>query len=146
MKNLSKQTKSLSEKEIIRTWHLIDANGKILGRLSPVITKLLQGKNKTNYVPYLDTGDYVVVINAKNISISGKKNKTKIYTSYSGYPGGLRRTTYESLKESNPTEILKHAVSGMLPKNKFRDTRLKRLYIFADNQNRFKDKFNKLKN
>ncbi len=141
MKNLTKQTKPVKAKEINRTWHLFDANGKILGRLSPEISHFLQGKNKVNYVPYLDMGDYVVVVNARKIAISGKKNKTKIYTNYSGYPGGLRKVSFEKLLNTNPGLIVKNAVSGMLPKNKFRDDRLQRLFIFADENHPYKNKF-----
>ncbi len=141
MKNPTQQTKPVKAKEINRAWHLFDARGKILGRMAPEISQLLQGKNKVNYVPYLDVGDNVVVINAKKIVISGRKNKTKIYTNYSGYPGGLRKVTYEKLLEENPGLIIKNAVSGMLPKNKFRDIRLNRLFIFADENHPHKDKF-----
>ena len=144
MKNLTKLTKPVKEKEIKRNWHLIDASGKMVGRIAPEISRLLQGKNKVNYVSYLDSGDYVVVVNAQQISISGKKDQTKVYTSYSGYPGGLRRVSYEKLHKNNPGEIISHAVSGMLPKNKFRDDRIKRLFIYKDANHPHKDKFVKL--
>ncbi|MCS6956715.1 MAG: 50S ribosomal protein L13, partial [Patescibacteria group bacterium] len=88
MKKITQQTKSVKEKEIKRNWHLIDVKGKVLGRIAPEIAKLLQGKNKVNYVSYLDLGDNVVVINAKDIVLTGKKTNSKIYTNYSGYPGG----------------------------------------------------------
>ncbi|MCX7955711.1 MAG: 50S ribosomal protein L13 [Patescibacteria group bacterium] len=141
MKKITQQTKSIKEKEIKRNWHLIDAKGKVLGRIAPVISKILQGKNKINYVSYLDMGDYVVVINAKNIILTGKKRQSKIYTSYSGYPGGLKIKKVNDLIDNNPEYILKKAVSGMLPKNKFRDKRLKRLFVYKDNIHPFKDKF-----
>ncbi|MBI5127604.1 50S ribosomal protein L13 [Candidatus Roizmanbacteria bacterium] len=144
MKNPTQQTKSVKAKEINRKWHLFDVKGKILGRMASEISQLLQGKNKVNYVSYLDMGDYVVVINAKKVAISGRKNKTKVYTNYSGYPGGLRMVTYEKLLEQNPGLIIKNAVSGMLPKNKFRDVRLNRLFIFADENHPYKNKFIKL--
>lgn len=132
MKNLTKQTNPVKSVEIKREWHLIDAKGAVLGRLVPKISRYLQGKNKTNYVSYLDSGDYVVVINAKKIVITGRKSLTKKYTSYSGYPGGLKKVSYLTLLDKNPALIIKYAVSGMLPKNKFRDNRLNRLFIFAD--------------
>ena len=141
MVNLTKQTKSVKEKEIIRNWHLIDVTGKILGRITGEISKLLQGKHKVNYVPYLDSGDYVVVVNAAKIKITGKKNINKVYTYYSGYPGGLKRIPYNKMIEKKPEEVLRHAVSGMLPKNKLRDRRLARLFIFKDENHNFKDKF-----
>ncbi|OQY67369.1 50S ribosomal protein L13 [Microgenomates bacterium UTCPR1] len=142
MKNLTKQTKPISGDEIKRDWHLVDATGKIVGRITPEIARLLQGKNKTNYVPYLDIGDYVVVVNINKMVISGRKADTKMYTKYSGYPGGLKRTKYSDLFEKNPGEIIRHAVSGMLPKNKNRKERLKRLFVFKDDNHPYKDKFN----
>ncbi len=141
MKKLTQQTKPVKEKDIKRNWHLIDVNGKTLGRIVPKIAQLLQGKNKVNYVSYLDVGDYVVVINAKKIVVTGKKDQSKVYTRYSGYPGGLKVEKFSDLINNNPEYIIKHAVSGMLPKNKYRDQRLKRLYIFSDENHSFKDKF-----
>lgn len=143
MKNLTRQTKSVKAKEVKRTWHLIDVAGQVLGRVSPGIARLLQGKNKVDYVPYLDVGDYVVVVNSKKIVITGKKNVSKTYTSYSGYPGGLKVKTFSSLMEKNPDQIVKHAVSGMLPKNKFREDRLNRLFIFPDENHPYKEKITK---
>ena len=141
MVNLTISTKPVKAKEIKRDWHLIDASSKILGRLAPEIVKLLQGKHKRNYVPYLDMGDYVVVINAKKVIVSGKKDDQKIYTRYSGYPGGLKEISFNKLLEEKPEEIVKRAVSGMLPKNKLRKKRLARLYVFADENHPFADKF-----
>lgn len=143
MKNLTKVTVPVKVSEIKRNWHLIDAADKIVGRIAPEIAYLLQGKNKVNYVSYLDSGDNVVVINAKKIIISGNKGKTKVYTRYSGYPGGLKQKTYKDLVVNNPGFIIKHAVSGMLPKNKFRDDRLNRLFIYADDRHTHGDKFTK---
>ena len=141
MVNLTISTKPVKAKEIKRDWHLIDASSKILGRLAPEIVKVLQGKHKRNYVPYLDMGDYVVVINAKKVIVSGKKADQKIYTRYSGYPGGLKEISFNKLLEEKPEEIVKRAVSGMLPKNKLRKKRLARLYVFADENHPFADKF-----
>lgn len=143
MKTLTKQTKPLTEKQIKRNWHLINVSGKVLGRVASQISLLLQGKNKVSYTPNLDIGDYVVVINAKKIVLSGKKAEKKFYTRYSGYPGGLKVLNYADLIDKKPDFIIKHAVSGMLPKNKFRDRRLKRLFIFNDEKHSFNDKFNK---
>jgi LSU ribosomal protein L13P len=141
MVNLTISTKPVKAKEIKRDWHLIDASSKILGRLAPEIVKVLQGKHKRNYVPYLDMGDYVVVVNAKKVIVSGKKANQKIYTRYSGYPGGLKEISFNKLLEEKPEEIVKRAVSGMLPKNKLRKKRLARLYVFADENHPFADKF-----
>lgn len=136
-------TKSIKGSEIKREWTLIDLSGKIVGRIAPVIATLLQGKHKVNYVPYLDMGDNIVAINAKKVIITGRKAQTKEYTRYSGYPGGLKKISYQTMMEKNPTEIIKRAVSGMLPKNKLRDQRLKRLYIYANENHPYKDKFDK---
>lgn len=140
---LTQSTKPLREKDIKRHWHLIDASKKVLGRMTPHIVSLLMGKNKVNYVSYLDTGDYVVIVNAKNVVVTGKKAKQKVYTNYSGYPGGLRRRTFETVMSANPTEVIRRAVSGMLPKNKLRDRRLARLFIFAHDSHPYGDKFSK---
>lgn len=140
MTKLTKSTKTISEKAIIRKWHLIDVNGKILGRIANEIATVLQGKDKVIYVPNIDTGDYVVVINAKNITVTGKKADTKTYTNYSGYPSGLRTVSYQAQLKKKPEEIIRHAVSGMLPKNKLRDRRLARLFIYADNNHPYADK------
>jgi large subunit ribosomal protein L13 len=141
MVNLTLSTKPVKAKEIKREWHLIDATDKIVGRLAPEIVKILQGKHKRNYVPNLDMGDYVVVINAKKVAFSGKKDDQKIYTRYSGYPGGLKTVPLKKLLVEKPEEIIKHAVSGMLPKNKLRKKRLARLYVFPEDKHPFIDKF-----
>ncbi len=132
MANLTKSTKPVKSKEIKRDWHLFDAKDKVLGRFATEIIRYLTGKNKVNYVPYLDMGDFVVVVNAKHIVLTGKKEQTKTYSRYSGYPGGLKTISFAVLKEKNPAEIIKQAVSKMLPKNKLRVKRLTRLFIFAE--------------
>lgn len=131
-KKLTKQTKPISINEIKRNWYLIDVKDKVLGRVAPKIAWLLQGKNKSNYVSYLDNGDYVVVINAEKVKFTGKKLDQKIYTHYTGYPGGLKIITLKELMKKSPEKVIINAVSGMLPKNKFRDQRLKRLFVFKD--------------
>ncbi len=132
MTAITKSTKPVSAKNIKRDWYLIDVKGKILGRAATRITSCLQGKHKVTTVPYLDSGDVVVVINAKDILLSGNKLKQNKYSFYSGYPGGLREISAGELLKKNPTELIRHAVSGMLPKNKLRDVRLARLFIFSD--------------
>ncbi len=137
----TKSTRSISSKEITRNWHLIDLNGKTLGREIPRISELLQGKHKVNFVPYLDNGDFVVVINVKNVKVTGKKGSQKEYNYYSGYPGGQRSVTLKEMMIKNPKEVIRHAVSGMLPKTKLRDIRLSRLYIFEEAIHPYMDKF-----
>lgn len=127
--------------EIKRDWHLIDARDQILGRLITKIAVLLMGKNKPYFVRYLDCGDYVVVTNAENIKVTGQKEKQKLYYRYSGYPGGLRSRSLGEMRETMPEKIIYEAVKGMLPQNKLRDRMLTRLYIFAEAEHPYKDKF-----
>jgi large subunit ribosomal protein L13 len=107
--------------------HTIDAKGKVLGRLASEIAILLRGKHKKNFVPYLDMGDFVVVKNAKEIKLTGKKTEQKKYYRHSGYPGGLKEIPFRKIFEKNPDLILQKAVFGMLPKNKLRAKMIKRL-------------------
>lgn len=118
-------------KEIKRDWFLIDADQKNLGRLSTTIATILRGKHKPEFTPFMDMGDYVVIINAKNIEVTGKKRTDKIYKRHTGYPGGLRERTFEEMLEKKPEEILRHAVKGMLPKGKLGRTMIKKLRIYA---------------
>jgi len=134
-------TKPTKASDIKRTWHLVDINEQILGRVAVDIAKKLMGKAKPYFVPHLDCGDYVVVINAKNVKVTGKKELNKIYYSHSGYPGGLKSEVLTKLRERKPEEIILKAVKGMLPKNKLRASMLKRLLIFAGKEHTFKDKF-----
>lgn len=127
-------------KDIKRFWHLVDVKDKILGREATQIARLLMGKAKPYFVGNLDCGDYVVVVNAKEVKLSGKKEKQKIYTRFSGYPGGLKKTPLTKLRAERPQEIIMRAVSGMLPKNKLRDKFLKRLYVFSGEEHPYKDK------
>jgi large subunit ribosomal protein L13 len=124
------QTQPTKLKEIQRKWHLVDLRGKVLGREAGTIAQLLRGKNKPYFVHTLDCGDYVVVINSAEVVVTGKKETQKTYTRYSGFPGGLREATVADLRRKKPQEIIRHAVSGMLPKNKLRDQWLTRLYIY----------------
>lgn len=136
-----KYTKPTTQSDIRRDWHLVDLKGKVLGRIAGNIAKLLQGKAKPYFVPYLDCGDYVVVVNAKLVEVTGKKSSQKTYEKYSGYPGGRKVKTYNQVKEEKPTRIILEAVSGMLPKNTLRDSMLKRLYISPDENHEYKNKF-----
>ena len=124
-------TNVLSAKDIKREHHVIDASGKILGRLATEVATLLMGKNKPMFVPYLDTGDYVVVINASKVKMSGKKMQSKTYTRHSGYPGGLKVETFDKLIVRRPEKIIEHAVIGMLPGTKLGKAMFKKLTVYA---------------
>ncbi len=136
-------TNSTKLSEIKRDWHLVDVKNKILGRSASDIAQFLMGKSKANFVRNLDMGDYVVVINAKDIKVSGKKETQKKYYRHSGYPGGFKQQTLQELRAKKPVEIVRHAVSGMLPQNRLRASMLKRLYVFANEEHNYKDKFKK---
>lgn len=125
-------TNVVSAKDIKRQTHTIDAKDKILGRLATEVATLLMGKNKPMYVPYLDTGDYVVVTNASKIKLTGKKMQEKKYTRHSGYPGGLRVETFDKMIARKPTFVIEHAVKGMLPNNKLGKAMIKKLTVFAE--------------
>ena len=128
------KTTLIKPKEVVRTWWLIDAEDKTLGRIAVVIAKLLMGKHKPDYTPYADSGDYVVVINADKIRVSGEKEIEKIYYHASGYPGGLKETRFRDMIKKHPDFPIRSAVKGMLPKNKLRYRMLKRLKVYAGNE------------
>lgn len=125
------KTYSVKPADIKRERHLIDADGQTLGRLASRIVVLLMGKHKAIYTPNQDTGDYVVVINADKIHVTGKKIKNKLYYRHSGYPGGLRVTTLEELLETKPTRPIEHAVKGMLPHTRLGARMIKKLKVYA---------------
>ncbi len=114
-----------------RRWVLIDANGLTLGRLATQIADLLRGKRKPEYTPHVDTGDFVVVINAEKISVSGNKLKEKMYRRHTGYPGGLRERTLEEMLERRPEEVIRQAVRGMLPRNRLARQQITKLKVYA---------------
>lgn len=117
--------------EIERKWHLIDADGQVLGRMATRIADLLRGKGKAEYTPHADTGDFVVVINAAKVKLTGKKDEQKTYTRYSGYPGGLRTIPVARVRERHPERLVEHAVAGMMPKNRLGRALLKKLKVYA---------------
>jgi large subunit ribosomal protein L13 len=117
--------------EIERRWYVVDAEGKNLGRLASQIADTLRGKTKPQYTPHVDTGDFVVVVNAEKIAVTGKKLDEKVYYRHSGYPGGLRQRTLREQLERRPTEVLRRAVKGMLPKNRLAARQLTKLKIYA---------------
>lgn len=124
------KTYSQKSSEISRDWYLIDASTLPLGKLAVIIADKLMGKSKVTYTPHTDNGDYVVVINAKNIKVTGNKMTDKKYYRHSGFPGGLTELKLEEVIEKNPSLVIKEAVKGMLPKNKLAADRLARLRVF----------------
>ncbi len=116
--------------EVEKKWYVIDAAGKPLGRLAVEISKVLTGKHKPEYTPHVDTGDYVIVINAKDVLLTGKKRKQKFLYKHSGYPGGLKATSYEVLLRDKPERAVHHAVKGMIPKNRLGRKMLKKLKVY----------------
>lgn len=141
MPTLTNSTKPLSVKSVSTKWHLIDAKNKILGRVAVEIAKKLIGKEKVYQADYLDCGDEVVVTNAAAVVLTGQKLLNKKYTSYSGYPGGLKIVSASKMLVDKPNKMLLTAVKGMLPKNKLRSKRLKRLHIFSSENHTFLNKF-----
>jgi len=129
------------QKEIKRNWHLIDAKGKVLGRMASEIAQLLMGKHKANYATHIDMGDYVVVLNAKEVELTGKKMDQKVYYKHSGYPGGLKEVKVKKLLKEQPEKVIEKAVYGMLPTNRLRKKRMRRLKVFAESEHKYGDKF-----
>jgi large subunit ribosomal protein L13 len=127
------KTYNARKEDIIRNWYVIDAEGQILGRLASEIARRLRGKHKPIYTPYVDTGDFVIVVNAGKVSLTGKKLSDKVYYHYSGYPGGLKKTYAGKMLEEKPDKVLNYAVKGMLPKNSLGRSMLKKLKIYAGN-------------
>lgn len=125
------KTTIIKEKDIKKDWYIIDATGKTLGRLASKVAHILMGKHKVNYVPHLDVGDYIVVINADKIVLTGNKLSKKIYYKHSGYPGGLKEKVYKELIEEKPEFVFKKAVKGMLPRNKLSRKMFKKLKVYS---------------
>ena len=126
--------------DIKRQWHFIDVKDKVLGRIAGEIAMILIGKQKPYYVSNLDCGDYVVVTNAKDVLVTGKKETQKKYYRHSGYPGGFKTEVLGKLRGRKPQDIIIHAVKGMLPQNKLRDSMLRRLFVFTGEEHTYKDK------
>ena len=125
------KTYSAKPKDIQRKWYLIDADGQILGRMATRIADLLRGKDKPTYTPHMDTGDFVVVINAEKVHLTGRKPEQKEYQRYSGYPGGLKKITFRRMLETHPERIIEHAVRGMIPHNRLGRAVIKKLKVYA---------------
>lgn len=120
--------------EVARKWHVVDAEGQVLGRMATKIADLLRGKDKAEYTPHTDTGDFVVVINAAKVKLTGKKDAQKTYTRYSGYPGGLKTIPVARVRERHPERLVEHAVAGMVPKSKLGRAMLTKLKVYAGSE------------
>jgi large subunit ribosomal protein L13 len=125
------KTYQAKKEELDYRWYLVDAEGKVLGRLATKLADLLRGKNKPTFTPHLDTGDFVIIVNAEKVSLTGKKMKDKIYYRHTGYPGGIKEMSAEKLLAKKPTEMIRMAVKGMLPKNSLGRQMLRKLKIYA---------------
>jgi len=130
-------------KEVVRNWHLIDAKGQVVGRLATRLATLLMGKHKPEYSTHMDMGDYVVLVNAREVVLTGNKVAQKKYIRHSGYPGGFKSESVAYMLNKRPERVIIHAVDGMLPDNRLKDKRLARLKVFIDNKHSFEDKFSK---
>ena len=117
--------------EVQRTWYVVDAEGKTLGKLAAEVASVLRGKKKPTYTPHVDCGDYVIVVNAEKIAVTGKKLKEKTYVTYSGYPGGKKEITLEQMLAKKPEQVIRHAVKGMLPDGKLGRQMFKKLHVYA---------------
>jgi large subunit ribosomal protein L13 len=120
--------------EVERRWYVVDAEGKHLGRLASEIVRVLRGKNKPQYTPHVDVGDFVVVVNADRVAVTGRKAEQRVYRRHSGYPGGMKETSYEQMFARKPTEVLRKAVYGMMPKTRLARRQFKKLKIYAGPQ------------
>ena len=125
------KTYSTKASDIERRWHVIDASGKVLGRLATQVAELLMGKHKPIFSPNLDTGDFVVIINADKVRFTGNKAKQKLYYRHSGYPGGLKSISLEKMMQTNPARVIEHAVKGMLPHTRLGARMMKKLRVYV---------------
>lgn len=128
------KTYSAKPLEVERKWYVIDAEGKTLGRLASLVANLLRGKHKPQYTPHIDTGDFVIVINAEKIQVTGKKETDKIYYHHTGFPGGLKSTSFRDLMAKNPAAAIEKAVKGMLPHNTLGQEQFNKLKVYAGNE------------
>lgn len=125
------QTMSIRKEDVTRKWYVVDAENKVLGRLASEVAKRLRGKHKPVYTPHVDTGDYVIVINAAKVVLTGNKWEQKLYRWHTGYPGGLREVPAEQMRQRRPERVIELAVRGMLPKNKLGRAMLRKLKVYA---------------
>lgn len=127
-------------KEVQRAWHVVDAKNRILGEVATEVAQLIIGKHKPTFTPHVDGGDYVVVINAAQVAVTGNKPEDKMYYRHTGRPGGLKVAPFNEVIVKNPARVIEQAVAGMLPKNKLRSPRLRRLRVFAAAEHTYQDK------
>jgi large subunit ribosomal protein L13 len=128
------KTQAAKIQEVSRDWYLVDVDGKVLGRVATQIANILRGKNKPTFTPSVDTGDFVIVVNAEKIALTGNKMADKMYYSHSGFPGGIKEINAEKLIQKKPEDLIKKAVKGMLPKNKLSRHMLSKLKIYSGSE------------
>lgn len=128
------KTFSAKAHEVKRDWYIVDASDKILGRVATEIARRLRGKHKAEFTPHVDTGDYIVVVNAEKIAVTGRKFKEKMYYRHSGFPGGIKSISFDKLQEKNPVRIIELAVKGMLPKNILGREMYRKLKVYAGSE------------
>ena len=128
------KTVSAKKESVSREWYVVDATDKTLGRLSTAIANRLRGKHKPEYTPHVDTGDYIVVVNAEKIRVTGNKTTDKVYHHHTGYPGGIKSLTFDKLIDKAPERVIEKAVKGMMPKNKLSRSMMSKLKIYAGNE------------
>jgi len=128
------KTQSIRPQDVRRNWFVVDAEGKTLGRIATQIALRLRGKHKPEYTPHVDAGDYIVVVNAEKIQVSGNKSTDKLYYRHTGYPGGIRQTSFQRLQETHPERIVEKAVKGMLPRNPLGRAMFKKLKVYAGSE------------
>ena len=128
---LSYKTTSAKKEEVVRKWYVVDAEGEVVGRLATKLASVLRGKHKPSYTPHVDTGDYIIVLNADKVRFTGQKLDQKEYIRYTGYPGGQRKATPKDLLAKKPEAIIENAVRGMLPKNKLGRAMIKKMFVYV---------------
>ncbi|MBN1794661.1 MAG: 50S ribosomal protein L13 [Candidatus Omnitrophica bacterium] len=129
-----KSTYFAKKADVVQKWYLLDASGQILGRVAARAAGILRGKHKTLFTPHVDTGDFVIIINAGGVVVTGKKREQKLYRRYSGYPSGLKQRTFDEVMKKDPTQVVMHAVQGMLPKGRLGRAMIKKLKVYAGNE------------
>ncbi|NRB61803.1 MAG: 50S ribosomal protein L13 [Saprospiraceae bacterium] len=134
MNTLSYKTVSQTKEGVVRKWYIVDADGEVVGRLCSRIARVLRGKHKPNFTPHIDTGDYIIVINADKARFTGQKMNQKEYIRHTGYPGGQRVRTAREQMEKHPERIIESAVRGMLPKNRLGRQMIKKMFVYAGNE------------
>lgn len=125
------QTASMRKEDVVHKWYIVDAENQVLGRLASEVAKILRGKHKPFYTPHVDTGDYVIIINADKVVLTGNKWSQKLYHWHTGYPGGLRQTTAEKMRQRHPERVVEYAVRGMLPKTKLGRAMFRKMKVYA---------------